>query len=49
MYNKKLISESDVSDFVDTMEKMCEQCALFLNEITGKEHPIDTDHISLTV
>ena len=49
MYNKKLISESDVSDFVDAMEKMCEQCALFLNEITGKEHPIDTDHISLTV
>lgn len=49
MYNKKLISESDVSDFVDAMEKMCERCALFLNEITGKEHPIDTDHISLTV
>ena len=49
MYNKKLISKSDVSDFVDAMEKMCERCALFLNEITGKEHPIDTDHISLTI
>ena len=49
MYNKKLVSESDVSDFVDAMEKMCERCALFLNEITGKEHPIDTDHISLTI
>lgn len=49
MYNKKLISESDVSDFVDAMEKMCARCALFLKEITGKEHPIDTDHISLTI
>ena len=49
MYNKKLISKSDVSDFVDAMEKMCARCALFLNEITGKEHPIDTDHISLTI
>ena len=49
MYNKKLISESDVSNFVDAMENMCARCALFLNEITGKEHPIDTDHISLTI
>lgn len=49
MKNIKLISESDVSVFVDVMEKLCERCALFLNEITGKEHPIDTDHISLTV
>lgn len=49
MYNKKLISESDVSNFVDAMENMCARCALFLNEITGKVHPIDTDHISLTI
>lgn len=49
MKNIKLISESDVSVFVDVMEKLCERCALFLNEITGKEHPINTDHISLTI